>query len=125
MLSARTLRNAVFVERITQTHQANYGVYGVQKMCHALRREDIAIGREQTAELMRLAEVREKCPTITRRANGVDRRPDQVKPQFSAEQPHQLWVADITYVLTTKGFVYAAFVTDVFSRRIVGWTPNE
>ena len=54
-----------------------------------------------------------------------DVRPDLVQREFSAEAPNKLWVADITYVRTKKGFVYTAFVTDVFSRRIVGWALSD
>lgn len=54
-LSVRSLRDAALVERITEVHKQNYGVYGIRKMWHALRREGIDIGREQTARLMRLA----------------------------------------------------------------------
>ena len=54
-----------------------------------------------------------------------DERPDLVPHEFSAAVPNKLWVADITYVRTKKGFVYAAFVTDVYSRRIVGWALSD
>lgn len=127
--SARVLRDTALVEVIKTVHQANYGVYGVRKMWHALQRDGIAIGREQTARLMRLAGVKGKSkgksPITTRKTHHVDTRPDLVNRQFCAQRPNQLWVADITYVRTTKGFVYAAFVTDVFSRRIVGWALSD
>ncbi|MGV0332125.1 DDE-type integrase/transposase/recombinase [Corynebacterium macginleyi] len=54
-----------------------------------------------------------------------DLRPDVVEREFTAQGPNKLWVADITYVRTKKGFVYAAFVTDVYSRRIVGWALSD
>ena len=57
--------------------------------------------------------------------NMPDVRPDLVPHEFSATAPNKLWVADITYVRTRKGFVYAAFVTDVYSRRIVGWALSD
>ncbi|WP_420361711.1 DDE-type integrase/transposase/recombinase [Corynebacterium propinquum] len=57
--------------------------------------------------------------------NMPDVRPDLVPHEFSAAVPNKLWVADITYVRTKKGFVYAAFVTDVYSRRIVGWALSD
>ncbi|MDK4252038.1 DDE-type integrase/transposase/recombinase [Corynebacterium propinquum] len=128
-LSARRLRDGVLVERISAVHQANYGVYGVRTMWHALRREGIDIGREHTARLMRLAGVSGKgkggSPMTTRKAHVPDLRPDLVQREFSAAAPNKLWVADITYVRTKKGFVYAAFVTDVYSRRIVGWALSD
>ena len=57
--------------------------------------------------------------------NMPDVRPDLVPHEFSATAANKLWVADITYVRTKKGFVYAAFVTDVYSRRIVGWALSD
>ncbi|MGX9172493.1 IS3 family transposase [Corynebacterium striatum] len=128
-LSARRLRDAVLVERISAIHRDNYGIYGVRKMWHALRREGIDIGREQTARLMRLAGISGKgkggSPITTRKPNVPDLRPDLVEREFKAQGPNKLWVADITYVRTKKGFVYAAFVTDVYSRRIVGWALSD
>ncbi|MDU4730756.1 IS3 family transposase [Corynebacterium kefirresidentii] len=128
-LSARRLRDAVLVERISSIHRDNYGVYGVRKMWHALHRDGIDIGREQTARLMRLAGVSGKgkggSPITTRKPNVPDLRPDLVEREFKAQGPNKLWVADITYVRTKKGFVYAAFVTDVYSRRIVGWALSD
>ncbi|WP_312714920.1 IS3 family transposase [Corynebacterium flavescens] len=128
-LRARRLRDGVLVERISAVHRDNYGVYGVRKMWHALRREGIDIGREQTARLMRLAGVSGKgkggSPITTRKANVPDLRPDLVEREFKAQGPNKLWVADITYVRTRKGFVYTAFVTDVYSRRIVGWALSD
>ena len=119
----------MLVERISAAHQANYGVYGVRKMWHALRRDGIDIGREHTARLMRLAGVSGKgkggSPITTRKANVPDLRPDLVQRECSAAAPNKLWVADITYAHTKKGFVYTAFVIDVYSRRIVGWALSD
>ena len=127
--SARAMRDTVLVELIRQVHQDNYSVYGVRKMWHALRRLGVDIGREHTARLMGLAGVtgkrKGKSPITPRTSKGEDTRPDLVKRQFKATAPNRLWVADITYVRTNKGFVYAAFVTDVFSRRIVGWALSD
>ncbi|CAB0857250.1 IS3 family transposase [Corynebacterium diphtheriae] len=86
-------------------------------MWHALHRDGIDIGREQTARLMRLAGVSGKgrSPITTRKPNVPDLRPDLVEREFKAQGPNKLWVADITYVRTRKGFVYTVFVTDVYS----------
>ena len=122
-LSARSLRDAALVEHISAVHSANYGVYGVRKIWHVLRRDGIDIGREQTARLMRLAGVTGKgkgrSPVTTRKPKGPDPRPDLVARDFTAPAPGALWVADITYVRTRKGFVYTAFVTDVLDRKSV------
>lgn len=78
---------------------------------------------------MRLAGIcgarRGRRPVTTRPSKTLDTRPDLVNRQFSADRPNRLWVADITYVRTLSGFVYTAFVTDVFSRKIVGWAPRS
>ena len=87
-LSARRLRDAVLVERISTVHRDNYGVYGVRKMWHALRRDGIDIGREQTARLMRLAGVSGKSkgrlPLTTCKPNVPDLSPDLVGREFKA-----------------------------------------
>ncbi|SPJ40216.1 Integrase core domain protein [Corynebacterium diphtheriae subsp. lausannense] len=128
-LSSRSLRDAALIEHICVVHAENYGVYGVRKMWHALRREGIGVGREQTAWLMRLAGVSGKgkggAPITTRKSKSQDLHPDLVNREFTASGPNRLWVADITYVRTRKGFVYTAFVTDVYSRQIVGWALSD
>lgn len=128
-LSSRSLRDAALVEHIRDVHAENYGVYGVRKMWRVLQRQGIDIGREQTARLMRSAGLSGKgkgrAPITTRKPKGPDLRPDLVNREFRAPGPNRLWVADITYVRTRKGFVYTAFVTDVFSRRIVGWALSD
>ncbi|MDK8846947.1 IS3 family transposase [Corynebacterium sp. MSK297] len=128
-ISARRLRDAVLLEHLRHVHADNYGVYGVRKMWHALRRDGIDIGREHTARLMRLAgfsgKNKGRSPVTTRRPKTVDTRPDLMGREFTASGPNKLWVADITYVRTKKGFMYTAFVTDVFSRHIVGWALSD
>ncbi|ERA47996.1 transposase-like protein [Corynebacterium diphtheriae DSM 43988] len=103
-LSARALRDATLVEHISEVHAANYGVYGIRKMWHALQRQGIDIGREHTARLMRLAGVTGKgkggAPITTRKPKDPDLRPDLVNREFKALAPNRLWVADITYVRT-------------------------
>lgn len=122
---ARKLRDAVLVEEIMRIFDENFRVYGVRKMWHAMKRAGWDIGREQTARMMRLAGIhgarRGRTPVTTRPALVSDSRPDLVNRQFKAGRPNELWVADITYVRTLSGFVYTAFFTDVYSRKIVGW----
>ncbi len=64
-------------------------------------------------------------PLTTRPAKTIDNRPDLVNRNFSATEPNQLWVADITYVRTLSGFAYTTFVIDVFSRKIVAWSTRS
>lgn len=123
------MRDEKLVAEIKRIHAENYSVYGVRKMWHAMRRAGWEIGRAQTARLMRLAGVqgvrRGRKPVTTRPAASLDTRVDLVNRQFKADRPNQLWVADITYIRTLSGFVYTAFVTDVFSRKIVGWATRS
>ena len=116
------------MEELRRIHAENYSVYGVRKMHHAMARAGWEIGRDQVARLMKLAGVegvrRGRKPITTRPTGEPDARPDLVERRFTAEGPHQLWVADITYVRTISGFCYVAFITDVYSRRIVGWAVS-
>ncbi|MFM9375999.1 IS3 family transposase [Gordonia sp. VNK21] len=123
--SARSVRDEMLVEEVQRLHQANYSVYGVRKMWHAMRHAGWDVGRDQVARLMKIAGLqgvrRGRKPVTTCSADGDDQRPDLVERRFVADRPQQLWVADITYVRMLPGFCYVAFITDVFSRRIVGW----
>lgn len=122
--SARQLRDDLLVPEITRLHRENYGVYGRRKMHALLRRQGWNIGRDQTERLMRVAGVRgvrrskRLLTTKTDPRQGLPH--DLVKRLFTAEGSRKPWVADVTYVATWSGFAYVAFVTDVYSCRIVG-----
>ncbi len=122
---ARVQRDRVLTEEIRRVHKENFEVYGARKVWLQLNREDIAVARCTVERLMRITGLRgvvrgRACRTTV--ADGSVARPgDLVQRQFSATRPNQLWVADFTYVATWTGFVYVAFVIDVFSRGIVGW----
>jgi transposase InsO family protein len=112
-------------EQIRRVWRENRAVYGVRKVWNQLQREGVAVARCTVARLMRrlgLAGVVRggKFKVTTVPDTAMTRPPDLVARQFTAERPNQLWVADLTYVPTWRGFVYVAFVIDVFSRRIVG-----
>ena len=124
--SERALRDELLKPEIRRVHKENYGVYGVRKLWKQLNREGIKVARRTVARLMRALGLRgvrrgKKCRTTTPDEAAV-RLADLVCRRFAAERPDQLWVADFTYVRTWSGFCYAAFVIDVFSRRIVGWS---
>jgi putative transposase len=111
-----------------RVHEANLGVYGARKVWRALSREGIPVARCRVERLMRLlglaGAVRGKVKRTTVPAEVAARPGDLVDRTFSAPAPNRLWVADLTYVATWSGFVYVAFVMDVFSRRIVGWRAS-
>lgn len=123
--SARSRRDEQLTEEIRRIHTDNYGVYGARKVHAALVREDITVARCTVERLMRRdglrGVIRAKSPRTTRPAPETDRPADLVERQFTATAANQLWVADITYIKTFSGWVYAAFVIDVFSRMVVGW----
>ena len=124
--SARTVRDAELVEEITTVHTKNLGVYGVRKVHAELRRQGTTVARCTVERLMRAAGLRGITREKTRRTTCSDgaetpRPKDLVERKFVATGPNQLWVADLTYIRTWAGWVYAAFVLDVFSRHIVGW----
>ena len=110
-------------------HRDNFGVYGVDKVWAQLNREGVRVARCTVARLMRelglRGVVRGKSKYTTVPADAAERPRDLVDRRFSAGAPNRLWVADLTYVRTWSGFVYVAFITDVYSRMIVGWQASR
>jgi putative transposase len=123
--SARSVNDAALADLIGRVHRANFGVYGIRKVWHALRRLKVDAGRDHVARVMRSmglqGATRAKRVRTTRPAVLEVRPADLVNRTFAAPAPNRLWVADLTYVWTRAGFCYAAFIVDAFSRRIVGW----
>ena len=125
--SARSLQDERLKPEVARVHESAYhGVYGAEKVWWQLGREGFDVGRDRVARLMRelglSGVVRGGNTTFTTTPDPSAERPsDLVKRDFSAPAPNRLWVADLTYVWTWSGFAYTAFVTDVFSRFIVGW----
>ena len=127
--SARSVSDAATLAKIVTIHAENYGVYGIRKVHAELHRQGHKVARCTTHRLMKSVGLhgvsRAKGPRTTIPGNGPDTRPDLVQRTFTATAPDQLWVADITYCRTFAGWVYAAFVIDVFSRRVVGWQLSK
>ena len=126
---ARVQREARLRPEIQRVWQANRRVYGAKKVWKQLNRETIRVARCTVARLMRdlgLRGVVRGRRTTTTIPDALAERPrDLVERDFRATRPNQLWVADLTYVATWRGFAYVAFVIDVFSRRIVGWRATS
>jgi len=123
--SDRAKRDDALCLDIQRVWEENFRVYGARKVWRQMSREDIEVARCTVERLMKRlglegAKRGRRCRT-TIPDTAADRPADLVQRQFVAERPNQLWVADITYVATWSGFVYVAFVIDVFARRIVGW----
>jgi putative transposase len=128
-LPSRSKRDAVLMTEIQRVYEENFCVYGVRKIWRQLDREGITAARCTVARLMRAmglqGVVRGKTVRTTIPDPAAACPLDRVNRQFKAACPNRLWVADFTYVATWGGFVYAAFVVDVFARRIVGWRVSR
>jgi putative transposase len=123
--SARRLRDEGLKAEIIRVHSDNFDVYGTEKVWKQLRREGVEVRRDHVARLMAELElvgvVRGKTWRTTTLGEASRRPADLAERNFTATAPNRLWVADPTYVSTWSGVAYVAFVTDVFSRFIVGW----
>ena len=129
LLPARARRDAHLLPQVLRVYDQNLRVYGADKVWRQLGREGTAVARCTVERLMRLrglsgARRGKKVRTTVPDAKAACPL-DRVKRQFKAQRPNQLWVADFTYVSTWQGFVYVAFVIDVFARRIVGWRVSS
>jgi putative transposase len=127
--SAWLRRDARLRVEIRRVFDENYGVYGVRKVWRQLGRVGIAVARCTVERLMRRmglrGAVRGRGARTTIADKAAPRPADKVNRQFRASHPNALWVSDFTYVATWQGFVYVAFVIDVFARRIVGWRVSR
>lgn len=127
--SCRDRRDEELIAEIERVWQVNLQVYGADKVWRQLNREGIAVARCTVERLMRQQGLRGAMrgkPVKTTRPDPAAPCPlDRVNRQFSASRPNQLWVADFTYVSTWQGFVYVAFVIDVYARYIVGWRVSR
>jgi putative transposase len=128
--SARAIRDAELVVEIRRVYEENLFVYGADKIWAQLNREHIRVARCTVERLMRAEGLvgarRGKAFTITTIGDDrLDRPADLVARDFRAPAPNRLWVADLTYVKTHSGWVYVAFIIDVYSRFIVGWQASR
>ena len=124
-LPPRVQRDRELSDEIQRVWDENFQVYGARKVWRQLNREQFTVARCTVERLMRVLGLQgavrgHSCRTTVSDDTAV-RPADLVQRQFTAMRPNQLWVADITFVATWAGFVYVAFVIDVFARRIVGW----
>ena len=128
-LPARAKRDQVLSVEVHRVWDENFQVYGARKVWRQLKREEFDVARCTVERLMKRLGIQgvvrgAKCWT-TVSDETLSQPADRVNRQFVATRPNQLWVADITFVATWLGFVYVAFVVDVFARRIVGWRVSR
>ncbi len=128
-LSARASRDARLRPDIQRVFDANFRVYGVRKVWRQMQREGFDVARCTVGRLMRSmglqGVIRGKPIKTTVQDKAVPCPLDHVNRQFHAAAPNRLWVSDFTYVATWAGFVYVAFVIDIYARRIVGWRASR
>ena len=126
---ARVRRDEMLAPQITRVWHANMQVYGADKVWRQLTREGATVARCTVERLMRRQGLRGVMRGKVIRTTISDSKApcplDKVNRQFRAERPNQLWVSDFTYVSTWQGWLYVAFVIDVFARRIVGWRVSS
>ena len=126
---ARLRRDEALCTQVQRVWSENFAVYGVRKVWRQLRREGFDVARCTVERLMRRLGLRGVLRGKALRTTVSDRAmpcpQDHVNRQFQASRPNTLWVSDFTYVSTWQGFVYVAFIIDVFARRIVGWRVSS
>ena len=129
LLSARARRDVALLPKVERVWNANLQVYGADKVWKQMNREGEAVARCTVERLMRRLGLRGvKRGKVVRTTISDNKAPcplDKVNRQFKADRPNQLWVSDFTYVSTWQGWLYVAFVVDVFARRIVGWRTSS
>ena len=129
LLSQRARQDAELVPRIEQLWHANFQVYGADKVWKQMNREGHRVARCTVERLMKRRGLRGAVRGKTVRTTVPDASApcprDHVNRQFKADRPDQLWVSDFTYVSTWQGWLYVAFVIDVYARRIVGWRVSR
>jgi putative transposase len=127
--SARVKHDVILRDHILRVWREHFQVYGVRKVWRQLKREGFDVARCTVERLMRQmgleGVVRGRKFKTTTSTNGAVCLPDLVRRDFTATRPNQLWVSDLTYVATWRGFTYVAFVFDVFARMIVGWRASS
>jgi transposase InsO family protein len=128
-LSVRARRDGELKPEIMRVFAENFGVYGVRKVWRQMKREGFDIARCTVERLMHdlglQGVIRGKLARTTISDKAAPCPLDQVNRQFHAPAPNMLWVSDFTYVATWRGFVYVAFVIDVYARYIVGWRVSR
>jgi putative transposase len=129
LVSARAQRDAELMPQIARVWNANLQVYGADKVWKQMNREGIRVARCTVERLMRRQGLqgarRGKAIRTTVPDLNAPCPLDRVNRRFKAERPNQLWVSDFTYVSTWQGWLYVAFVIDVYARRIVGWRVSR
>lgn len=128
-LPPRVKRDVYLRGEIRRVWDEHFQVYGARKVWRQLLRDEVVVARCTVERLMRemglTGAVRGKKARTTTPGDDAGNPADLVKRNFTASRPNELWIADLTYVSTWRGFAYVAFVIDVFARMIVGWCVSN
>lgn len=128
--STRERANTELLLRIQEAFENNRKAYGSPRIQQYLRRQGYACGRHRVARLMKYAHLvakraAKRHPQTTKQCPGARIAPNLLNQEFSASQPNEKWVGDITYIDTAEGWLYLASVIDLYSRRVVGWAMDD
>jgi transposase InsO family protein len=127
--SEREMANQWLYKKIKAVYNESHKTYGSPRIYEALKQQGIACSENRVARLMRLRGLRAKqtkrYKTTTKRDKAARAAPNLLERDFTADQPNQKWVTDITYIRTGEGWLYLAAVLDLFSRRVVGWGMSD
>ena len=127
--SEHARRDRVLGARIAAVHSENRGVYGSPRICDELRADGEKVSKKRVARLMREKGLTGKAPRRFRRttdsSHGLPVAENILARNFAVDSPNEVWVGDITYVRTWEGWLYAAVVLDLYSRRVVGWAVAD
>lgn len=126
--SRRSQANQRLALHIRVAHRASRQTYGYRRIYHELRAQGMVVGRHRIARLMRQLELRVKARHPYKRTTHANPQhpvaTNRLQRDFTASQPNQKWVVDITYIATGQGWLYVAVIMDLFSRKIVGWAMD-
>jgi putative transposase len=127
--SAREMANRELYKKVKVVYNENHGVYGSPRIYRELKDQGVVCSENRIARLMRLRDLRAKqskhFKTTTRRNRAHAAAPNLLKRDFAAQRPDQKWLADITYIPTSEGWLYLAAILDLCPRRIVGWAMSD
>ena len=128
-VSAREMANQDLMDKIEAVFEASEETYGSPRVYRALKAQGVACSENRVARLMRLRGLKPKqvrrFRATTKRNKAHRAAPNRLGRDFAADEPDQIWLADITYIPTMEGWLYLAAVLDLFSRRIVGWAMAD
>ena len=128
-VSARASEDQRLAVHIRAAHRVSRGTYGSPRLSRELKAEGLAVGRRRVARLMKEAQLagvpRRRFVTTTNSRHDEEVAPNLVQRDFQASQPNAVWVGDITYVQTARGWLYVAVLLDLHSRKVVGWEAAE